>query len=172
MLDAGVHFVAGLRQMLGSADRMASVAAFTTQNLPHLPPLDTVDGCLKTKSGGTGVLSISFGTTLSGSEYEFGYEGGSVSVVPGLVQKIAHGETANKSGGTVTTVIEGKEEKEEVEDEGTGVEPEIRAWGEALAEGKPNARQSPEEALADLEIVSLPYLALQPRQKWFVADEP
>ena len=154
MLDAGVHFLAGLRQLLGS-DHIASVSAFTTQNQKHLPPLDTVDACLKTKSGGTGVVSISFGSTLSGSEYVVGFEGGSLSAVPGTVQKTVHGKSLSTNVGTITTVVNGKEEKKEVEDERTGVKPEIRAWGEALAAGKPNAKQSPEEALADLEIVSV-----------------
>lgn len=42
---------------------------------------------------------------------------------------------------------------EEIQDEGSGVPPEVRAWGEALAAGKANERQSPEEALADLELI-------------------
>ena len=58
------------------------------------------------------------------------------------------------SGSTITTVIDGKEEKKEVEDERSGVPPEVRKWGEALAAGKQNTRQIPEEALADLELVS------------------
>ena len=133
---------------------MATVSAFTTQNQKHLPPLDTLDACLKTKTGGTGTVSISFGTTLSGSEYTVGFEGGSVSVVPGTLQKMVHGKEQRADVGTVTTLIDGKEETKQIEDEGTGVVPEIRAWGEALVAGKPNPKQSPEEALADLEMVS------------------
>ena len=133
---------------------MATVSAFTTQNQQHLPPLDTLDACLKTKSGGTGTVSISFGTTVSGSEYVVGFEGGSVSAVPGMLQKMVHGKEEQVNIGTVTTVINGKEDAKQIEDEGSGVMPEIRAWGEALAAGKPNPKQSPEEALADLEMVS------------------
>ncbi|MCJ1333037.1 hypothetical protein MMC10_009731 [Thelotrema lepadinum] len=152
VLDAGVHFIAALRQLLGS-DTVATVSAFTTQNQKHLPPLDTLDACLKTKTGGTGTVSISFGTTLSGSEYTVGFEGGSVSVVPGTLQKMVHGKEQRADVGTVTTLIDGKEETKQIEDEGTGVVPEIRAWGEALVAGKPNPKQSPEEALADLEML-------------------
>lgn len=46
-----------------------------------------------------------------------------------------------------------KGETTEVEDERTGVPPEIRYWGQALVAGKPNESQSPEEALADLEVL-------------------
>ena len=60
------------------------------------------------------------------------------------------------SGTTITSTIDGKEEVKEVKDERSGVPPEVRAWGEALAAGKGvNERQRPEEALADLELVSL-----------------
>ena len=53
------------------------------------------------------------------------------------------------SGGKVTI----GDKTEEIKNEGSGVTPEVRAWGEALAAGKVNERQSPEEALADLEII-------------------
>lgn len=51
--------------------------------------------------------------------------------------------------------LDGEEvSSERVQDERSGVPPEVRAWGEALASGKVNADQSPEQALGDLEIVS------------------
>ena len=136
MLDAGVHFVAGLRLLLGP-DHIVRLSAFTNQLQKHLPPADTIDASLKTKSGATGTFSFSFGTTLSGSEWTVGCERGSVSL----------------SGSTITTLVDGKEEKIEIEDERTGVPPEVRKWGQALAAGKQNDRQIPEEALADLELV-------------------
>jgi len=138
LLDGGVHFTAGLRLLLG-ADHIKRLSAFTAQLQPHLPPVDTVDASLKTVSGATGTISISFGTTMGGSEWTVGCEGGSVSL----------------SGTTITTTIDGEEKKKEVEDERSGVPPEVRIWGEGLAAGKPNAKQSPEEALADLELLEL-----------------
>lgn len=93
---------------------------------------------MKTKSGATGTFCVSFGTTLTGSEWTVACEGGTVSI----------------SRSTITTVIDGKEVKKEVEDERSGVPPEVRRWGEALAAGTKNERQIPEEALADLELVS------------------
>ena len=83
VLDGGIHFVAGLRLLLGS-DNVSRLSAFTSQLQKHLPPIDTVDATMKTKSGATGTVSISFGTTLTGSEWTFGCEGGSVSLSKGM----------------------------------------------------------------------------------------
>lgn len=83
-------------------------------------------------------MSVSFGTTFKGTEYSFACEGGTVSI----------------SRSTVITVFDGREKKVEVQDERSGVPPEIRAWGEAIAMGKCNDKQIPEEALADLELVN------------------
>ena len=93
--------------------------------------MDTVDATMKTKSGATG-------TSFTGSEWAIACEGGSVSI----------------SRSTITTVFDGKEEKIDVEDERTGVPPEVRKLGEALAAGERNEKQVPEEALADLELAS------------------
>ena len=100
--------------------------------------MDTVDATMKTKSGATGTFSISMGMSFTGSEWAIACEGGSVSI----------------SRSTITTVFDGKEEKIDVEDERTGVPPEVRKWGEALAAGERNEKQVPEEALADLELVN------------------
>ena len=138
LLDGGVHFTAGLRLLLGTENSVTRLSAFSTQLQKHLPPVDTVDATMKTKSGATGTFCASFGTTFTGTEWAVACEGGTVSI----------------SGSTVTTVIDGKEVKKEVEDERSGVPPEVRKWGEALAAGTKNERQIPEEALADLELVS------------------
>ena len=137
LLDGGVHFIAGLRLLLGSTNAITRLSAFTAQLQKHLPPVDTVDATLKTKTGITGTFSISFGTTLTGSEWTIACEGGSVSV----------------SRSTVTTIINGHEGKKDVKDERTGVPPEVRYWAEAIRSGKQNEKQKPEEALADLELV-------------------
>ncbi|MCJ1314331.1 hypothetical protein MMC25_008012 [Agyrium rufum] len=152
LLDGGVHFVAGLRLLLGS-DSIVRLAAFTNQLREYLPPVDTIDATLKIKSGATGALSVSFGTTMTGSVWTVGCEGGSVSVSGTTVIGMAKGSKVSVSGSTITTTIDGKEEKKSVEDERSGVPPEVRKWGEALTAGKENPRQTPEEALADLEVV-------------------
>jgi predicted dehydrogenase len=45
------------------------------------------------------------------------------------------------------------DEIKEVPNEKTGVPPEVRTWGEAIMAGRADPRQSPEEALADLELL-------------------
>jgi predicted dehydrogenase len=138
VLDGGIHFYAGIRFLLGS-DYITRLSAQTAQLQKHLPPVDTVEMTGKTKGGAVGTISVSFGTTMGGSGYSVGGENGSVSV--------------DLSKGVVTTNIDGKEESTTIEDERSGVPPEIRAWGEGLAAGKPDPKQSPEEGLADLELV-------------------
>lgn len=133
LLDGGVHFTAGIRLLLGKSNPLVELSAQTAQLRDYLPPLDTVDAVLATKYGAPGTISISFGTTFKGSEWSVACEKGVVSV----------------SGSTVKV---GDEEKN-VEDERSGVPPEIRKWGEALSQGRVNERQSPQEALADLELI-------------------
>lgn len=139
LLDGGVHFTAGIRLLLGSENSIARLSAFTVQLQKHLPPVDTVDATLKTKTGITGTFSVSFGTSLTGSEWTVACEGGSVSV----------------SRSTVTTTIDGQEESKDVKDERTGVPPEVRHWAAAIESGTNNGKQKPEEALADLELVRI-----------------
>lgn len=140
LLDGGVHVTAGLRLLLGPENTITRLSAFSAQLQKHLPPVDTIDAAMKTKSGATGTFSVSFGTSFTGYEFNIACEGGTVSL--------------SVFGSTVTTVVEGKEEKSVVDDERTGVPPEVRKWGEALAAGQRNEKQRPEEALADLELVS------------------
>ena len=138
LLDGGVHFTAGLRLLLGTENHISRISAYTNQNQEYLPPVDTVDATMKTQTGATGTFSISMGTTFTGSEWSVACEHGTVSI----------------SRSTVTTVFDGKEEKVTIKDERSGVPPEVRAWGESLVAGERNAKQIPEEALADLELVT------------------
>jgi predicted dehydrogenase len=138
LLDGGVHFIAAIRQLLGSAALPTSVVAHTSLLQQHLPPVDTVDSVWTTKSGATGTFSVSFGTTFApGGEYAIACERGTVTVTRGKV-----------------TVEENKETKvSEFPDERSGVKPEIIAWAESIVAGQANEAQSPEQALADLEIL-------------------
>ena len=144
LLDGGVHFTAGIRLLLsaGRGTCIETLSAHTAQLQAHLPPADTVDATMKTNTGITGSFSVSFGTTLPGIfEYSVACELGSVTVREGLV----------------TVRKEGTEEAEsrEFPDEGEGVMQEVEAWAKGIADGRKDRRQSPEEALADLELVSL-----------------
>lgn len=139
MLDGGVHFVAATRLLLsGAGEKIDVVSAFTAQLQEHLPPVDTVNAVLRLTNGASGTLSISFGTTDTGSEYLVACEGGSVWV--------SRGKVVVKRDGKVV-------EEKEFSSEGNGVKQEIQAWGESLKKGEWDARQSGEQALGDLEVI-------------------
>jgi predicted dehydrogenase len=141
ILDGGVHYIATLRTLLAAepGNELSRVSAFTTQLQPYLPPVDTADVILRTKSGVTGTFQISRGTSLRADEWTVACEEGSVTV---------RGEEVSISrGGEVGVKI--------VRNERTGVPPEIRAWGRGILEGRVVMEQEPEAALADLEVVSL-----------------
>lgn len=141
LLDGGVHFTAGLQVLLGEEDAVERVAAFSTKNQEHLPPVDTVNAILKTKKGTTGGLIISFGTTFSNFEYSVACEGGVV--------------TLGRGGVVVKRVGEETEEKKEFPDDKNGVGQEIQAFATAIIKGEPDERQAPELGYKDLELVSL-----------------
>lgn len=90
------------------------------------------------ENGTSGTLSISVGTTDTGSEYVVACEKGTVTVSRGKVVLKRNDQDA---------------ETKEFPDEGNGVKQEMKAWAESLEQGKRNERQSPEEALKDLEIL-------------------
>jgi predicted dehydrogenase len=138
LLDGGVHFVAATRLLLeAGGETVKRLSAFTAQLQEHLPPVDTLHATLQLGSGQSGTLSVSFGTTDSGSEYVVASEKGTVTV----------------TRGKVVVRRDGKEETKEFPEEGSGVKQEVKAWAEGLAQGKPNEKQSPEEALADLQVI-------------------
>jgi predicted dehydrogenase len=139
-----VHYTAGLRYLLGPDTFITRLSAFTTLLKEHLPPVDTVDAILKANTGIQGTFQLSNGTTLVGPEWTIGCENGSVSVENSKI--------------TVRT-SDGKEDVLTIEDERTGVPPEVRQWGQALAAGKVNPEQSPSQALADLELVSFIFIS-------------
>ncbi|KAF2111443.1 oxidoreductase-like protein family [Lophiotrema nucula] len=138
LLDGGVHFIAATRLLLGEAAAPVKTAAFTAQLREHLPPVDTLNATLQLVNGSSGTMMLSFGTTFSGSEYAVAAEKGVVTVSRGKV--------------TVKTE-DGKEDVQDFPDEGNGVKQEVKAWAEALAAGKPNPAQAPEEALKDLIVL-------------------
>ncbi|CEL11518.1 hypothetical protein ASPCAL14620 [Aspergillus calidoustus] len=141
ILDGGVHYIASLRTLLGAhpGNEIARVSAFTSQLQPYLPPVDTADVILRTKSGVTGTFQISRGTSLRADEWTVACERGWVTV---------RGEEVSVSRG-------GEVEVQRVPNERTGVPPEIRAWGKAVLEGRVVPEQEPEAALADLEVIEL-----------------
>ena len=81
---------------------------------------------------------MSFGTTFTGSSYNVACEKGTVTISGNRV---------------IIKLTDGKTTEKEFPEQGSGVPPEVAAWAESLVNGKPNSGQSPEEALADLEIL-------------------
>lgn len=138
LLDGGVHFIAGMRLMLGQEAKMKSLAAYTAQLQKHLPPIDTANATVMLANGSSGTFSVSFGTTFSGAEWIVACENGTVEVESKKV--------IVKKGG--------QEETKDFPDDGNGVKQEVKAWAQSIANGKQEELQKPEEALADLEIVS------------------
>jgi predicted dehydrogenase len=138
LLDGGVHFIAGMRLLLGKDAKVVKTSAFTQQLQPHLPPVDTVDATLKLANGSTGNFSVSFGTTFTGAEWSIACEGGSISV----------------AGKNVTIKpLNGDEKVEEKPDDLGGVKQEVFAWAKSIVDGKQEPQQIPEEALADLDLL-------------------
>ncbi|KAE8329811.1 NAD-binding Rossmann fold oxidoreductase family protein [Aspergillus sergii] len=141
LLDGGVHYVAGLRLLLGvePGHKIASLSAFTNQIQPYLPPVDTADVILRTSMGVTGVFQISRGTSLRADEWTIACSHGWVKI----------------ENEKVTISRDGQIEVVNIPNERTGVPPEIRAWGQSLGRRRTLPEQEPEAALADLELIEL-----------------
>ncbi|KAI9150409.1 hypothetical protein HJFPF1_10175 [Paramyrothecium foliicola] len=137
LLDGGVHHAAASRLFLSGDNKPASVRAFTTQAQEYLPPIDTVVAIIKTKAGAVGTFQLSSGTLMNAFEWDIACERGTVKAVG---QKIT------------VKPVDGDEFVKEFP-RTSGVPEEVAAWAEAIVSGKPNALQSPEEALADLEFM-------------------
>ncbi|KAJ5760662.1 hypothetical protein N7520_007818 [Penicillium odoratum] len=78
LLDGGVHMVAGLRLILGPEEKITTVSAHTQLQQTYLPDVDTVDAVVKTGSGATGVVSLSWGSPFNDNVFEFACEKGMV----------------------------------------------------------------------------------------------
>lgn len=134
MLDAGIHFIAALRLILGrGSNSLKTVIAQTSQLQEHLPPIDTVDALATTASGAPGVINISFGSEFRDSLLEITSEKGVVTLIGDQLTV----------GGVVT----------DIPFEGVGVKEEVKAFGASIVGGALEDRLRPEEAFADLEIL-------------------
>lgn len=140
LLDGGVHFTAALRKLLGEENAVQSLYAYTSLVSEHLPPVDSINAVMKTKSGVVGSYIASFGTTMQAFEFHVACEQGVV-----------------KAENNKVTVVKGTGDEAKTEEKAweftSGVKNEVQAWAEGIASGKPNPEQSPEQALADLELL-------------------
>lgn len=140
LLDAGVHFTAATRKLLGGDNAVESLVAQTALVQEHLPPVDSINAVLKTKSGVVGSFITSVGTTLGAFEYAVACEQGVVKVEPTKVTTVrGYGKDAAS--------------EEKAFEQTTGVSEEVQAWAESLLSGVPNPSQTPEQALGDLELL-------------------
>lgn len=126
--------VAALRQILGSRDALATLSAQSCLLQPYLPPVDTVDAVMRTRTGAPGVLSLSYGSPFKDAAFEFVCENRVVSL---------HGDRVTVNG-----------EIHDIPFEGVGVVPEVAEFAASVASNGPvGKRQSALEALADLEVL-------------------
>ncbi|KAK6533440.1 hypothetical protein TWF694_002381 [Orbilia ellipsospora] len=140
-LDAGVHAAAALRMLVGE-EEITSLSAFTTLLQEHLLPIDTIKSTIKLKSGVCGTFALSYGTP-SAKDFDFWIvcEKGYVRVGDNSTV------TVKKLDMPEETVVFGDDE------EWNGVKAEVRAFAEAVKSEKANHAQSPEMAVADLELI-------------------
>ncbi|KAF3314890.1 hypothetical protein TWF173_004416 [Orbilia oligospora] len=140
--DAGVHFTAALRRLVGE-DQIASLSAFTNLAQPHLPPIDTIMSTIKLKSGVCGTFAMSHGTPATKVfEWFIVCEQGTVKVSDGpkvVVKQLEMPEEWTEFGGD--------------RNEWSGVKKEVRVFVESVKNGKGVEGLSPENALADLEMI-------------------
>ncbi|KAG6543456.1 hypothetical protein Mapa_015126 [Marchantia paleacea] len=147
--DCGVHFVAGLRAMMGGND-IVSVAAITTHRDALVPPPDTLTALMKFRNGCSGVMVITYSSSNYKASWRVVSSEGSVEVERGFKD--------SQFGYTVTyTPLEGKGSSEFVPL--MGLEAELRAFASDVQRNIlqvgliPDWRSSPPEALQDLAII-------------------
>lgn len=139
LLDGGVHFIALLRYV--SSDEIEETASFARQTYDHLPPLDTVQGALRFKSGALGTISMSWASVKGEYSYNFIGTKGSLTIT-------------GADGGTKLVVEDeqGKVVSEEII-AGEGTAQEFLGFFEAIKRGQGDERASPRQALADVAVV-------------------
>lgn len=166
LLDGGVHFIAATRVMLGPSNPIVRLSAFTKLTREYLSPVDTVDAIMKTTTGITGSFSVSFGSSTSGSEYTITGENGYVSVIRGTAGTGGGALVGSMSSWVVSQVMGAEETRNEFPNEGTGVQQEVTSWAQSLSSGKElDERQTPENALIDIELVSTINI---PSNLWYI----
>ncbi|KAI0399326.1 pseudouridine synthase [Xylaria palmicola] len=140
LLDGGVHYTAALRKLLGQDDAVTSVIALTSLITNHLPPKDTINALLQTKSGVLGSYSQSMGTSFKAFDFHVACEHGYV-------------EAGSDKVVTVKGVGADATREEKTFEKSSGVKEEVQAWAEAMISGTPHPEQAAELALGDLELL-------------------
>ncbi|KAK4182373.1 oxidoreductase-like protein [Podospora australis] len=139
LLDGGVHFVAALRYILeATGQRIEKLAGFSALLEERLVPVDTVNAVALTQDGKSGTVVITFGT-----EFKDGLE----------VEIITTKGTVTWSPRAVITATGKQGESKKEFGYNSGVQAEVAAFEKAVAAGKADPLQSPEEALKDLSVL-------------------
>lgn len=134
LLDGGVHYVAGLRVLLGEIE---SVCALTAAHRPDLPPADTMSVALRFASGVLGAYLITYavGSGLGSDTVHIGGSEGSLRVSRGAL-----------------TLQRGEECERRRFNAFISVREELAAFAASVRDGARH-RNAPEEALQDLAVV-------------------
>jgi predicted dehydrogenase len=145
LLDGGVHLLAATRLLLGG-DKIDTIGALATGLGEAKDAGDRVSATFKTAGGAVGVVFISYLGPDTLFEYTIACEKGTVIL----------------RNGVVTVQSEAREEKTDfgfgpVE---AGVKPELDAFVDSILKGRPDARQTPEQAVDDVYLVCCPCAAL------------
>ncbi|KAL2051996.1 hypothetical protein ABVK25_007688 [Lepraria finkii] len=143
LLDGGIHFVSGLRYLLAAAGQfIIQVTAFTSLLQPHLAPLDTINAIVKVENENSGQFCLSFGAEFKTDfEIQVVTDRGAVTVLPtevAVLTKDAGGERTERRGRVRP---------------GSAVKVEVAAFAESIRTGKSDPRGTPEQALADLQVL-------------------
>ncbi|KAF2094708.1 oxidoreductase-like protein [Rhizodiscina lignyota] len=143
LLDGGIHFVAGMRSLLQAAgEKVCALSAFSALLQEKMVPVDTLHSVWRLESGNAGTFVCSWSTEhKSGLELEIVTTKGRVTVTPTNVTVSTKGPDGKS--------IEVKQETEA----DSGVVAEFDAFARSIQEGKPDARQIPEEGLGDLVLM-------------------
>jgi len=133
LLDGGVHFIAGLRTVLGE---VKSVQAYTRQNRADLPPLDTLTATVEMESGCIGTLSFSYAVGLPWTTF--------LTIVgeQGVIEVNLNTLRLTQNGAVT----------EELQHPGRSLEHQMAAFAAAVAAGKATPTD-PAQALQDLAVI-------------------
>lgn len=135
LMDSGVHWIAGIRMVLGE---VAQASAFATLTRPQLPPYDTLASVLHFENGTLANYSSTHATNV---EY-----GMSMNVIgqDGVIEMTRE---------SLRLFSAGAEAAQDVEVKGMrSIRDELAAFAESFLTGAPN-RNTPEEALRDVAVM-------------------
>ena len=140
LLDGGVHFIAGLRRVLGR--KVNTVSGFSRQIQPHTPPVDTLHAVIKLEDGATGVLGLSWGCKSILYEMRVLGEAGTLKVGMGHLDY---------------QPLSGDKEVFEFKEPGGGMDAvrrEMAFFASAISNGKADPLGIAEEGMRDVAMVS------------------